>query len=90
MSDRTEREVVHRDLDPDGDNPSVQVVEEIMDFEGADATELPTIYDCIDGMLNELFSNPPSPEAQMEVKFSYHGYRITVKQNGNAKFVKTG
>lgn len=60
-----------------------------MALERVDSTELPTIYDCVDGMLDELFSNPPAPEAQMEVTFSYHRYRITVEQNGNAKFVKT-
>jgi len=47
------------------------------------------MYDCIDGMLDELFSNPPAPESQMEVEFSYETYRITVEQNGAAKFVKT-
>lgn len=88
MPDRTENEIVHRELDPDGNNPTVQIVEAIMDFEGVDSTDLPTIYDCVDGMLNELFSNPPAPEAQMEVTFSYHRYRVTVEQNGNAKFVK--
>ncbi|AGB31835.1 hypothetical protein Natpe_2001 [Natrinema pellirubrum DSM 15624] len=90
MSDQPDREVINRELDPDDENPSVQVIEAIMNFEGATSTELPTIYDCIDGTLNELFSNPPAPEAQMEVTFSYHRYRITVEQNGNAKFVKTG
>lgn len=90
MANQTESEIVHRTLDPDGDNPTVQIVEAIMDLEGADSTELPTIYDCVDGMLNELFSTPPAPEAQMAVEFSYHRYRITVEQNGAAKFVKTG
>ncbi len=89
MSDRSESEILHRTLDAAGENPAVQIVEQIMDIEGVDSTELPTIYDCVDGMLNELFSNPPSPEAQMEVTFSYHQYRITVEQNGAAKFVKT-
>ncbi|PCR88942.1 HalOD1 output domain-containing protein [Natrinema ejinorense] len=90
MTDRTESEIVHRELDPDGDSPSVQIVEAIMDLEGVDSTELPTIYDCVDGMLSELFSNPPAPEAQMEVTFSYYRYRVTIEQNGSAKFVKTG
>lgn len=89
MADRTESEIVHRTLDPDGENPAIQIVEVIMDLEDADSTELPTIYDCVDGMLNELFSNPPAPEAQMEVECSYHRYRITIEQNGHAKFVKT-
>jgi len=55
MPDRSESEIVHRELDTDVNNPSVQIVEAIMDFEGVGSTELPTIYDCVDGMLNELF-----------------------------------
>lgn len=89
MTEKTEREIVHRDLDPDAGDPAVQIIEAIMDVEGVNYTELPPIYDCVDGMLDELFSTPPAPEAQMEVEFSFHGYRITVEQNGNAKFVKT-
>lgn len=88
MTEQTENEIVHRELDPDGNNPAVQIIESIMDLEGVESTELPPIYDCVDGMLDELFSNPPGPEAQMEVTFSYHKYRATVEQNGNAKFVK--
>ncbi|MFC6716015.1 HalOD1 output domain-containing protein [Natrialbaceae archaeon GCM10025810] len=61
-----------------------------MDFEGVDSTEVPTIYRCVDGILTERFAHPPAPEAQLEVPFSYSGYRVTIDLNGNAKFVKTG
>ncbi len=88
MTDQLENEIIHRELDPGGNNPAIQIVETIMRLEEVDSTELPTIYDCVDGMLDELFSNPPSPSAQMELQFSYHSYRITIEQNGNARFVK--
>jgi hypothetical protein len=39
-------------------------------------------------MLDVVFENPPAPEAQVEVTFSYEGYRITVEQNGRARFVQ--
>ncbi len=58
------------------------------DIENRDADELPTIYGCIDGMLAELYSDPPAPEAQIGVEFTYAGYRITVEQSGAAKFIQ--
>ncbi|MDF9744556.1 HalOD1 output domain-containing protein [Natrinema salsiterrestre] len=89
MSDHTEREIVHRKLDTDAENPIVPLINAIADIENKDTTELPAMYDCVDGMLDELFSNPPAPDSQMAVEFSYETYRITVEQGGNAKFVKT-
>lgn len=83
-----ESKIVHRDLESDVDNPAVAVAEAIAEIEGTEADELTTTYDCIDGTLNELFSTPPSQDAQLTVTFTYEGYRITVEQNGSAKFVK--
>lgn len=59
----------------------------VADLEGTPVTELPAIYDCIDEMLSGLYSNPPAPEAQMTVEFTYCGYRITIEQSGAAEFV---
>ena len=87
MSD--DRNIVHRNLETDGSNPSAQVAEIVADLEGEDVRSLPSIWDCIDHLLDHIFSNPPSAEAQAEVTFSYYGYRITVEQNGRAKLVKT-
>ncbi|WP_226004146.1 HalOD1 output domain-containing protein [Natrinema salinisoli] len=89
MSDHTERKIVHRELDTAAENPIISLINAIADIEDTDTTELPTMYDCVDGMLDELFSNPPAPESQMVVEFSYETYRITVEQDGTAKFVKT-
>ena len=90
MGNQPERDIVHRELDTDAENPGVAAVEAVADIDGTSVTELGSIYDCVDGVLDHLFSDPPSPDAQMEVTFSYEGYRITVEQDGAAEFVKTG
>jgi len=90
MSEQPEREIIHRELDTDGEKPAIQLAQAVAEIEEKDMTELPTMYNCVDGVLNHLFSNPPSPEAQMEIEFSYETYRISVEQNGTATFVKTG
>lgn len=88
MKKRDSEETIHREMDRDAENPSIEVVRAISDIEGRDATELTAIHDCIDGMLEHLFSTPPSPDAEVEVQFSYESYRVTVEQNGHAEFVK--
>lgn len=62
----------------------------VADIEGKDVNELATTDGCIDHVLDHVFSNPPAPEAQVEISFNYEGYRITVEQNGRAEFVKVG
>ncbi len=89
MANPPESDLVHRELDTEAENPGVQVAEAVADIEGRAATDLAIIYDCVDGMLDQVFSNPPSPDAQLQVTFSYEGYRITVEQDGEATFVKT-
>lgn len=87
MTEQHNEEIVHRTLSTDCEEPAVAVAEAVADLEDSEPDELPTTYDCIDGMLDELYADPPSPEAQMQVSFTYAGYRITVEQDGNAKFV---
>ncbi|MFC7213714.1 HalOD1 output domain-containing protein [Saliphagus sp. GCM10025334] len=90
MTDQPEKGIIHRELETDAENPAIQVAEAVADIEGKDAIDLPNVYDCVDGVLNHIFSNPPAPDAQMQVEFSYESYRITIEQNGNTKFVKLG
>lgn len=88
MANDPDGTIIRRELDTDADNPAVTVAQTVADIEGTDATDLPSMYDCIDGMLDELFSTPPAPEAMMEISFNYANYRITVSQNGVAEFVR--
>jgi predicted lipoprotein len=89
MANEPAREIIHRELDTSTDDPAVQVAEVVAELEGRDATDLSTMWEYADGVLDHLFSTPPDPEAQMEVEFSYESYRITVEQGGTATFVKT-
>lgn len=88
MTEPHDDEIVHRKLNVDRENPSIAVVEVIADLKRKETDELSPIYDCVDGMLSELYSTPPSPEAQMAVEFTYGGYRITVEQDGTAEFIR--
>jgi len=87
MSD-LESDIVRRELDPERENPAVEVAEIVADIEDKDQTDLATIYECIDHMVDHIFSKPPVPEAQVQVEFTYEGYRISVEQSGYAEFVK--
>jgi hypothetical protein len=89
MTNQPEETIVHRELDVDAENPAVEVAEVVADLEGKSSSDLSSMYDCVDGVLDHLFSTPPSPEAQMVIEFTYESYRITVEQNGSAQFVKT-
>lgn len=86
MTDPCDSEIVHRELDTDREEPAIAIAEVVADLDGTPINELPVIYDCIGGMLSGLYSNPPAPEAQMTIKFTYSGYRIRVDQSGTAEF----
>jgi hypothetical protein len=85
-----DEEIVHRTLDPDRDDPAVEVAEIVADLEGTTPAKLPATYNRIDHVVDHIFSDPPAPEAQIMIEFTYGGYRITVKQDGTARFVKVG
>ncbi len=65
-------------------SPKLSLLRAIADLEGADETDLPSLYPCIDEMIEKLFADPPSSEAQAELEFSYTDYRITLFQDGLA------
>ena len=88
MSDHLEDEIVHRELDKTGPEPALQVAEIVAELEDDRNDELATMYEHVDHILDHMFTTPPSPKAQVEITFSYGGYRITVEQNGGAKFVQ--
>ena len=67
----------------------MQVAKIVAELEGVDEDKLEPSYKKIDHVLDHIFSEPPHPEAQIQVTFSYEGYRITVEQDGSAQFVHT-
>jgi hypothetical protein len=90
MGDELDEEIILRDIDTDAENPAVEVAKVIAEIEDKDVTDLPPMHGCIDGVLDNIFSDPPSDEAQMQVEFTFQTYRVTVGQTGQVQFVKTG
>jgi len=80
--------MVRRTVDTSAGEPAARIAEMVADIEETEPTRLSNMWECTDGVLDHLFSNPPSPEAGMKVTFSYEGYRITVEQDGTAEFVR--
>lgn len=87
MGNDHEDEIVHRQLDTGREDPAAEIAEIVAELDGRDVEELATTWAVIDDAVAEVFSNPPAPEAQVQITFSYEGYRITVEQDGTAKFV---
>ena len=83
-----EMAAVHWEFDTDQAEPSVDVAKVVAELERKESTDLSAVYDTIDHMIEELFSEPPVPEAQAVLQFSYEGYRITLNQDGYATFMK--
>lgn len=73
QGDDGEMAATHWEFDVDQENPEVNVVEVIAEFEGRESSELSSLYDTIDDVIERLFSDPPSPEAQAQLEFTYEG-----------------
>lgn len=82
-------EIVHQELDKTRAEPAVQIAEVVASLEDEAEDELTPVYDQIDHVLSQIFSDPPDENAQIEVTFTYENYRVTVEQNGAARFVKS-
>jgi hypothetical protein len=89
MTDDTD-EILHRTLDTDGTEPAIQIARHIAEFTNEEPEELESTWGQFDHIIDEVFSTPPVDEAQVQVTFTYEGYRITVEQDGHAKFVQIG
>ena len=89
VNSNSESEITHRELDTDAENPGIEVVAAIADIDGREMTDLSPFHNCIDGVLDDLFSDPPSSEAEMRIVFNYEGYRVGVRQDGSLTLIKT-
>lgn len=85
-----DQQFVFRQFDTEAEEPTIDVAEAIADLKGVQPAELDPLYSTIDHVIENLYSDPPSPEAQVQITFTYEGYRITMHQDGTAKFVKVG
>lgn len=80
MAEASDDEIIHREIDTEATNPAVEITTVIEEIDDKDTNELPTMYECVDGVLKNVFSTPPDPEAQLQIEFSYETYRITMNR----------
>lgn len=76
----------HVTFDTDQAQPNVDVTETVAELKGVESDQLSPLYDSIDHVIDNIFSEPPEPGANVEVSFNYEGYRVTIDQNGSATF----
>lgn len=69
-------------FDTNQGQPNVDITNTVAELKGVESDELAPLYDSINSLLDNIFSRPPQPEAEVEVSFSYEGFRITVRQDG--------
>jgi hypothetical protein len=77
-----EADIVRASIDPDPQSAEHDLLELIAESEGKAIEELPSFYTQVDHFVEMLFEQPPSPESQMQLSFSYAGYRVTINQRG--------
>ena len=86
-SSELDRETVSRSFDPKADDPHMKVIAVISELEDCDPRDCSPLYTTIDDVIDDIYEDPPSPDADVEITFSYEGYRITLRQDGRAEFV---
>ncbi|MDH5019516.1 HalOD1 output domain-containing protein [Halobacterium rubrum] len=74
-------------IDPHPDTAEFDLLAGIAEVEGVDMDELPSLYTAVNRFVEELFGEPPSATAHVELSFSYAGYRVNVDQNGHIRLV---
>lgn len=79
--------IVHRELAVDGAEPATQIAEHVAALSERDVESLASTWGTFGHVVDDLFEEPPAPSAQVQVTFTYEGYRITVDQDGHATFV---
>jgi len=79
--------IVRRQIDPDPSTAEYDLLDLISELEDRDITALPALYNEVDHVVETLYKTPPAPRAQMEITFSYAGYRITMDRTGAVRVV---
>lgn len=87
MGDDVDSDDVYETVfDTDQRQPNVDVTETVATLKGVESDDLSPLYDAIDHVIDNIFSNPPDPAADVQVTFSYEGFRVTIHQDGRATF----
>jgi|GEM_PF-475983 len=82
VDEDSEPDIVRASIEPDPKTAEHDLLELIAESEGVEIEDLPSFYEQVDHFVEMLFKRPPSSESQMQLSFSYAGYRVTVNQKG--------
>lgn len=85
--EHAEPEIVNTTISPDPASAEYEFLEVIACLEDAEVEDLPPLYDQIDDFVSRLYDRPPAPEAEMELAFSYCGYRVRLTRDGGLTLV---
>lgn len=79
--------IVVREVSTNPEDVEYELLELIAELDETEIEQLPSLYKQVDHLVEHLFRNPPVPAAQVELTFSYAGYRITIDQTGRVTVV---
>jgi hypothetical protein len=79
--------IVRRHIDPDQSTAEYDFLEIIAELEGCEIEALPSLYNEVDNVVETMFKTPPSERAQLEISFSYAGYRVRIDRTGRVELV---
>jgi len=79
--------IIKKQIQPAADTAEFDFLEIIAEMEEKEMDELPPLYTELDDFITRLFQNPPSPESQVALSFSYAGYRVTITQQGKIELI---
>lgn len=82
-----ENGILQFEIEPDPETAEYELLSVLTEHDGVGMDDLPPLYSVLDQFIGEMFDDPPSESAQLEMSFSYAGYRITVTQGGHVTLV---
>jgi len=83
-------DITRRQINPDPSTAEYDILEIVAELDGREIEMLPPLYNEAEHMVETLFRSPPSQRAQMELSFSYVGYRINIDRSGDVEVVADG
>lgn len=79
--------IVRRQISPSPDTAEYDFLEIVAELENQEIEELPSLYREVDHLLETMFETPPSAESQVQIAFSYAGYRVWIDKQGAIELV---
>lgn len=87
-ADESSQGIVRTRITADPETAEYELLELVAAQDDRDIESLPSFYEQVGHFVEMLFRHPPSSEAQMELSFSYAGYRIRLTQLGQVTILK--